>query len=121
MNQFAECTGDPQWIHVDVDRARAGPFGGTIANGFLTMSMIGMFVPDLIEVRGFAHAVNVGLDRLRFLAPVVVGRRIRAVCEVLSAETIKGGIQAVMRVTIEVEGSEKPALIADTISRFYPE
>ena len=74
-----------------------------------------------MEVRGFAHAVNVGLDRLRFLAPVITGSRIRAASEIVSAEEIKGAIQAIVRVTIEIEGSEKPALIADTISRYFPE
>ena len=121
VDTFADCTGDHQWIHVDVERAKAGPFGGTIAHGYLTLSMVNLFLPELVEVRGFAHAVNVGLDRLRFLAPVVVGSRIRAVSEVVSAEEIKGAIQAVVRVTIEIEGSEKPALIADTISRYFPE
>ena len=121
VNQFAEATGDHQWIHVDVERAKDGPFGGTIAHGYLTMSLINLFLPDLIEVRGFAHAVNVGLDKLRFLAPVVVGSRIRAVSEIVSVEEIKGAIQAIVRVTIEIEGSEKPALVADTISRYFPE
>lgn len=121
VDTFADCTGDHQWIHVDVERAKAGPFGGTIAHGYLTMSMINLFLPDLVEVRGFAHAVNVGLDKLRFLAPVVVGSRIRATGEVISAEEIKGAIQAVVRVTIEIEGSDKPALVADTISRYFPE
>ena len=69
VDGFAEVTGDHQWIHVDVERAKAGPFGGTIAHGYLTMSLVNLFLPDLIEVRGFAHAVNVGADRLRFLAP----------------------------------------------------
>ncbi len=121
VDTFAECTGDHQWIHVDVERAKAGPFGGTIAHGYLTLSMVNLFLPELVEVRGFAHAVNVGLDRLRFLAPVVVGSRIRAASEIVSAEEIKGAIQAVVRVTIEIEGNEKPALIADTISRYFPE
>lgn len=121
VDQFADCTGDHQWIHVDVERAKAGPFGGTIAHGYLTMSMINLFLPGLMEVRGFAHAVNVGLDRLRFLAPVVVGSRVRAACEIVSVEEIKGAIQAIVRITIEIEGSEKPALVADTISRYYPE
>lgn len=121
VDTFADCTGDHQWIHVDVERAKAGPFGGTIAHGYLTMSMINLFLPDLVEVRGFAHAVNVGLDKLRFLAPVVVGSRIRATGEVISAEEIKGAIQALVRVTIEIEGSDKPALVADTISRYFPE
>lgn len=121
VDQFAACTGDHQWIHVDVERARAGPFGGTIAHGYLTMSMVNLFLPDLIEVRGFAHAVNVGVDKLRFLAPVRTGSRIRAVGEVVSAEEVKGGIQSVVRVTVEIEGSDKPALVADTISRYFPE
>ena len=121
VDGFAEVTGDHQWIHVDVERAREGPFGGTIAHGYLTMSLINLFLPELIEVRGFAHAVNVGLDELRFLAPVVVGSNIRAVSEIVSVEEVKGGIQSVVRVTIEIEGSEKPALIADTISRYFPE
>lgn len=121
VNQFADCTGDHQWIHVDVERAKAGPFGGTIAHGYLTMSMINLFLPQLMEVQGFAHAVNVGLDRLRFLAPVITGSRIRATSEVVSAEEVKGGIQSIVRVTIEIEGSDKPALVADTISRYFPE
>lgn len=126
VDTFAECTGDHQWIHVDVARAKAGPFGGTIAHGYLTLSMVNLFLPELVEVRGFAHAVNVGLDRLRFLAPVVVGSRIRATSEIVSAEEVKGAIQAVVRVTIEIEGPDgkpvdKPALIADTISRYFPE
>lgn len=121
VDRFADCTGDHQWIHVDVARARAGPFGGTIAHGYLTMSMINRFLPELIEVRGFAHAVNVGLDRLRFLAPVVVGSRIRAAAEIVAAEEIKGAVQSVVRVTIEIEGNDKPALVADTISRYFPE
>ena len=121
VDQFAACTGDHQWIHVDVERATAGPVGGTIAHGYLTMSMVNLFLPDLIEVRGFAHAVNVGVDKLRFLAPVRTGSRIRAVGEVVSAEEVKGGIQSVVRVTVEIEGSDKPALVADTISRYFPE
>lgn len=121
VNQFADCTGDHQWIHVDVERAKTGPFGGTIAHGYLTMSMINLFLPELVDVRGFAHAVNVGLDRLRFLAPVVVGSRLRAVSEIISVEEIKAAIKSIVRVTIEIEGSDKPALVADTISRYFPE
>lgn len=121
VNGFAEVTGDHQWIHVDVERAKDGPFGGTIAHGYLTMSLINYFLPQLIEVRGFAHAVNVGVDRLRFLAPVKVGARIRGVGEIVSVEEIKGAIQSVVRVTVEIEGSEKPACVVDTISRYFPE
>ena len=121
VNGFAEVTGDHQWIHVDVERAKDGPFGGTIAHGYLTMSLVNYFLPQLIEVRGFAHAVNVGADRLRFLAPVKVGSRIRGVGEIVGVEEVKGAIQSVVRVTVEIEGSEKPACVVDTISRYFPE
>lgn len=121
VNGFAEVTGDHQWIHVDVERAKQGPFGGTIAHGYLTMSLVNFFLPDLIEVRGFTHAVNVGADRLRFLSPVKVGSRIRGVGEIVSVEEVKGAIQSVVRVTVEIEGSDKPACVVDTISRYFPE
>lgn len=121
VDGFAEVTGDHQWIHVDVARAKDGPFGGTIAHGYLTMSLVNYFLPQLIEVRGFAHAVNVGADRLRFLNPVKVGSRIRGVGEIVSVEEMKGGIQSVVRVTVEIEGQEKPACVLDTISRYFPE
>jgi acyl dehydratase len=121
VNGFADVTGDHQWIHVDAERAKDGPFGATIAHGYLTMSLVNLFLPELVEVRGFSHAVNIGADRLRFLSPVKVGSRIRATGEVISVEDVKGAIQAVVRVVIEIEGSEKPALSVDTISRYYPE
>ncbi len=121
VNGFAEVTGDHQWIHVDVERAKEGPFGGTIAHGYLTMSLVNYFLPQLIEVQGFAHAVNVGADRLRFLAPVKVGSRIRGVGEIVGVEEIKGAIQSTVRVTVEIEGSDKPACVVDTISRYFPE
>lgn len=121
VDGFADVTGDHQWIHVDTERAKDGPFGGTIAHGYLTMSLVNFFLPQLIEVRGFAHAVNVGADRLRFLNPVKVGSRIRAVGEIVRVETTKGAVQSVVRVTIEIEGEDKPACIVDTISRYYPE
>lgn len=120
VDGFAEVTGDHQWIHVDVARAKEGPFGGTIAHGYLTMSLVNYFLPQLIEVRGFAHAVNVGADRLRFLNPVKVGSRVRAVGEIVSVEEVKGAIQSVVRVTVEIEGQEKPACVLDTISRYFP-
>lgn len=119
VNGFAEVTGDHQWIHVDVDRAKAGPFGGTIAHGYLTLSLVNLFLPVMIEVRGFTHAVNVGADRVRFLNPVRTGSRIRASGEIVSVEEIKGAIQSVVRVTVEIEGETKPALVLDTISRYF--
>ena len=126
VDGFADVTGDHQWIHVDVERARTGPFGGTIAHGYLTMSLVNLFLPDLIEVRGFAHAVNVGVDRLRFLSPVLVGARIRGTGEIVAVEEVKGGVQSTVRITVEIEGADgrpaaRPALVADTISRYFPE
>lgn len=121
VNLFADATGDHQWIHVDPERARNGPFGGTIAHGYLTLSLVNHFLPELIEVQRFTHAVNVGADRLRFLSPVPVGARIRGVGEIVSVEEVKGAIQSVVRVMIEIEGSERPACVVDTISRYFPE
>jgi len=121
VNGFAEVTGDHQWIHVDVERAKAGPFGGTIAHGYLTMSLVNLFLPTLVEVRGFTHAVNVGANKMRFLAPVLVGSNIRAVGEIIEVEEIKDAIQQIVRVTIEIEGHDKPACVIDTVSRYYPE
>lgn len=121
VDGFAEVTEDRQWIHVDIERARSGPFGGTIAHGYLTMSLVNHFLPQLIEVRGFTHAVNVGADRLRFLNPVRVGARIRATGEIVSVEEVKSAVQSVVRVTIAIEGEDKPACVVDTISRYFPE
>ncbi|AUX68982.1 dehydratase [Porphyrobacter sp. HT-58-2] len=121
VDGFAEVTEDRQWIHVDVERAKTGPFGGTIAHGYLTMSLVNHFLPQLIEVRGFTHAVNVGADRLRFLNPVRVGARIRGRGEIVGVEEVKGAVQSVVRVTVEIEGADKPACVVDTISRYYPE
>lgn len=121
VDGFAEVTGDKQWIHVDVERARAGPFGSTIAHGYLTLSLVNLFLPELVEVRGFTHAVNIGGDRLRFLNPVRVGSRIRATGEIVAVEEVKSAIQTVVRVIVEIEGSDRPALSIDTISRYYPD
>ena len=121
VDGFAEVTEDRQWIHVDVERAKSGPFGGTIAHGYLTMSLVNHFLPQLIEVRGFSLAVNVGADRLRFLNPVRVGAKIRGHGEIVSVEEVKGAVQSVVRVTAEIEGEDKPACVVDTISRYYPE
>lgn len=126
VDGFAEVTEDRQWIHVDVEKARSGPFGGTIAHGYLTMSLVNYFLPQLIEVRGFTHAVNVGADRLRFLNPVKVGARIRGTGEIVAVEDKNGAYQSVVRVTVEIEGPngqvvDKPACVVDTISRYFPE
>jgi acyl dehydratase len=118
---FAEATDDHQWIHVDTARAKDGPFGATIAHGYLTLSLVNRFLPELITVHGVAMGVNVGADRLRFVSPVREGSRIRGRGELLSAESVGGGIQVVIRITVEIENDPKPACVVDTVSRFYPE
>jgi len=118
VNGFADATGDHQWIHVDVERAKAGPFGAPIAHGYLTMSLASGFLAELARVEGISMGVNYGVDRVRFPTPVPVGSRVRGHGEVLDAKEIPGGVQAVVRVTIELEGAAKPAAIVDTVSRY---
>lgn len=120
INLFADATGDHQWIHVDPQRAKDGPFGKCIAHGYLTLSLVNLFLPQIVEVQGIAMGVNVGCDRIRFPAPVPVGSRVRGVGELLSIEEIKGGVQSIVRVTVEIEGNDRPACVADTISRYFP-
>ncbi len=120
VNGFADDTEDHQWIHVDPERAKAGPFGGPVAHGFLTLSLIPYLMGELRRVEGVRMGVNYGLDRVRFPSPVLVGRRIRARATVTSLDKIAGdAVQMVTRVTIEVEGSEKPACVAEMVSRYY--
>lgn len=122
IDLFADATGDHQWIHVDPVRAKDGPFGTTIAHGYLTLALVNVFLPQLIEVRRFSAGINIGADGLRFLSPVPAGARIRGIGEIVKAETVKAGaIQSTVRVTIEIEGSAKPACVVDTISRYFPE
>lgn len=121
IDGFAHVTGDDQWIHVDPERAKTGPFGATIAHGYLTVSLANLFLPQIIEVRGFSMGVNVGCDNIRFLAPVRVGSRLRGSGALLNAEEAKGGsVQATVRITIEIEGETRPACVLDAISRYYP-
>jgi acyl dehydratase len=120
INLFADATGDHQWIHVDPERAKDGPFGKCIAHGYLTLSLVNLFLPQIVEVQGIAMGVSVGCDRIRFPAPVPVGSRVRGVGELLSIEEIKGGVQSIVRVTVEIEGNDRPACVADTISRYFP-
>ena len=120
INLFADATGDHQWIHVDPDKAKDGPFGACIAHGYLTLSLVNYFLPQIIDVQGIKMGVNVGVDKVRFPSPVTVGSRIRGVGELVSVEEIKGGIQSVVRVTVEIEGADRPACVADTISRYFP-
>ena len=121
IDGFARVTGDDQWIHVDPERARTGPFGATIAHGYLTVSLANLFLPQIIEVRGFSMGVNVGVDNIRFLSPVRVGSRLRGSGVLLLAEEAKAGsVQATVRITIEIAGEARPACILDPISRYYP-
>jgi acyl dehydratase len=121
IDLFAEATGDHQWIHVDPDRAAAGPFGRTIAHGYLTLSLVNLFLPQILEVRGISMGVNYGSDKLRFPAPVPVGSRVRGRGELLEVEeTNDGGVQAKIRVTVEIEGGRRPGCVVETISRYYP-
>ena len=120
IDQFADATDDHQWIHVDAEKAATGPFGATIAHGYLTLALVNKFLPDLITVTGTSMGVNYGCEKVRFPAAVVVGSSIRAVGDVITVEEVSGGCQMVVRVTIEIRGSERPACIVDTISRFYP-
>ena len=121
IDTFADATGDHQWIHVDPEKAKDGPYGKTIAHGYLTMSLVNLFLPEIADVRGFRMGVNYGADRLRFPAPVPVGSRIRGVGELIAAEDTKdGAVQATIRVTVEIEGGSRPGCVVDTISRYYP-
>ena len=119
INKFADATGDHQWIHVDVERAKKGPFGAPIAHGYLTLSLVSLFLPQIMEVHGISMGVNYGTEKVRFPSPVTVGSRIRGMGELVSVEPVKGGVQAVVRVTVEIEGKDKPACVVDTISRYY--
>ena len=122
IDAFADCTGDHQWIHVDPVKAKDGPFRATIAHGYLTLSLTNLFMPQMIEVRGFKSGLNVGMDRTRFLMPVTVGSRIRGTGVIQSVEEAKGDtIQCVIRITVEIEGADKPALVVDAITRYFPE
>ena len=118
IDLFAEATGDDQWIHVDPVRAADGPFGGTIAHGYLTLSLTNWFLPRLGEVRGFSSGVNYGVDRVRFPAAVPVGSRLRASAELLAADEVPGGVQTTMRITVECDAAERPVCVVDALSRW---
>ena len=119
VDTFAEATGDHQWIHVDPQKAKDGPFGGTIAHCYLTLSLVNYFLPQLMQVENLQMGVNYGCDRVRFPAPVRVGARVRGAGEITQVETLaNGSVQVVVRVTVEVEGSERPGCVVDTISRY---
>ena len=120
IDQFAEATDDHQWIHVDPVAAAEGPFGATIAHGYLTLALVNRFMPDLLTVADAAMGVNYGCDRVRFPSPVRVGSRIRGIGELLSVEPAGGGLQVLVRVTVEIEGQDRPACVAHTLSRLFP-
>jgi acyl dehydratase len=120
INLFAEATGDHQWIHVDEERARAGPFGGTIAHGFLTLSLIPKMIESALEIRNVGMSVNYGLNKVRFTSPVPAGSRLRARVKLLECTPVAGnGMQIVWQVTVEREGSDKPACVAESVSRRF--
>lgn len=121
VDRFADATGDHQWIHVDPERARQGPFGAPIAHGFLTLSLLPRFFGSTFDVRGVRMGVNYGLNKVRFTAPVPVGSRLRARSTLLSAEPIAGdGLQTAWQVQIEREGGDKPVCVAESLVRHYP-
>jgi acyl dehydratase len=119
VNQFADATDDHQFIHVDIERAKETPFGGTIAHGFLTLSMIVPIMGELFRVSGVTMGVNYGLDRVRFPAPLPVGAQFRGGGEIVEVTEVPGGVQVKSKVTIEVQGSEKPVCVAETLVRLY--
>ena len=120
INTFADATGDHQWIHVDPERAQAGPFGACVAHGYLTLSLANLFLPQLVRYERLKMGVNYGCDKVRFPAPVKVGARIRGRGEVVAAEPVKGdGVQITVRISVEIEGADNPGCVVDTISRLY--
>ena len=119
VNLFADATGDHQWIHVDPERARGGPFGTTVAHGFLTLSLLPLFLPEVYSVEGVRMAVNYGLNKVRFPAPLPVGSRVRGGLELVDVADVEGGVQVTARVTVEAEGAPKPCCVAESLVRLY--
>ncbi|MVW89133.1 MaoC family dehydratase [Pseudomonas sp. PB101] len=120
INLFADATGDHQWIHVDPVKAASGPFGACIAHGYLSLSLVNLFLPQIVEVRGLAMGVNYGCERVRFPSVVRVGSRVRGSAQLTAVEEVKGGVQVTIRVSVEIDGEERPGCVVDTISRYYP-
>jgi acyl dehydratase len=119
INRFADATGDHQWIHVDVERAKSGPFGTTIGHGYLTLSLVPIFVFQLLKVEGAKLVVNYGLNKVRFPAPVPAGSRVRMGAEIAGVEPVGGGVQVTLSATFEIEGQAKPACVAEILFRYY--
>lgn len=118
IDQFAQATGDNQWIHVDVERAAAGPFGTTIAHGYFTLSLASWVFLELLQVEGAWAAVNYGTDKVRFPSPVLAGSRVRGEGRILSVDEVAGGLQVKTLITIHTETGAKPACVAETLTRF---
>jgi len=119
VNLFAEATGDHQWIHVDVERAKAGPFGGPIAHGYLTLSLIPVALPQILVVTGISMGVNYGANKVRFPSPVPVGSTVTMSAKLVNVEDVTGGAQVTVEVTAQVEGAPKPSMVAEVIYRYY--
>ncbi|MBW0102837.1 MaoC family dehydratase [Pseudonocardia sp. KRD291] len=119
IDRFADATDDHQWIHVDADRAKDGPFGTTIAHGFLTLSLLPKLISEIYRVDGVRMGVNYGLNKVRFTSPLPVGSRVRGRVELVDVADIDGGVQITTKVTVEVEGSDRPALVAEWLTRQY--
>ncbi len=119
VNLFADATGDHQWIHIDVERAKAGPFGGPIAHGYLTLSLGPVFLPQIFGVEGVSMGVNYGTNKVRFMSPVPVGSKLRAGVKLLGVEDVTGGVQVTLETTFEVEGAKKPSCVAEVVFRYY--
>ena len=119
VNLFADATGDHQWIHIDPERAKAGPFGGPIAHGYLTLSLAPGLLPQIIEVRGISMGVNYGCNKVRFPAPVPVGSKLRLGAQLAGVDDVAGGAQVTLNLTFEVEGSDKPVCVAEVVYRYY--
>jgi acyl dehydratase len=119
VNQFAEATGDFQWIHVDVERAKTGPFGGPIAHGYLTLSLGPVLLPEIFAVSGISMGVNYGANKVRFMSPVPVGAQLRAGAKLMNVEEIAGGAQVTLEIVFECEGAAKPSCVAEVILRYY--
>jgi len=121
VDRFADATDDHQWIHVDPERARSGPFGGTIAHGYLTLSLLIPLFSELLVIQGIGMAVNYGLNKVRFPAPVPVGAKIRVAARLGEVEDVSGGgVQVVADFTVEIDGKDKPACVAQAVYRYYP-
>lgn len=119
IDGFADATHDHQWIHVDLDRAKEGPFGTPIAHGFLTLSLLPALIGQVYKVDGVQMGVNYGLNKVRFTSPVPVGSKVRGTVELVEVGDVSGGVQLVNKVTVEIEGSDRPALVAEWLTRQY--